>query len=146
MGLVNQMQTTLQDASCHCSHQTMGKNWREKETIYKSLNYSSICMITQKDFVAVYRCRTFRSCVRYRPHITRSTYLSLYWTALAFRLAQFDITFQSQIHHVRELECLCTQITLIIITSNTLPVLDLFKLQMSDNKYSGKYLDLRRMA
>jgi hypothetical protein len=99
----------------------------ERETSYKSLNSSSIYMqvITQKDFIAVYCCKTIRSCVRYGLHVTRSTYLSRQWTALAFRLAQFDIAFQGQIHHIRELERLCTNITLIIFTSTTLPELEL---------------------
>jgi hypothetical protein len=52
------------------------------------------------------------------------TYLSRIWTALTFRLAQFNVALQSQIHHVRELERLCTNIT-IIITSTTIPEIQL---------------------
>jgi hypothetical protein len=63
IGLVIQMQTTLQDAGCHCLYQTMGKSSTEKETIYKSLNSTSIFMlvITKTDCIAAYCCENFRS-------------------------------------------------------------------------------------
>ena len=145
MSLVNQTQTRLQDASCQSSHQTRGKFRGRKRQSTNLRIPAPFARSPKRTPLQSNCCRTFRCCVRYRPHVTRSTYLSLYRTALAFRLAQFDITLQSQIHHVRELERLCTQIALIIITSNTLPELHLFKLQMTENKYSGKCVNLTRM-
>jgi hypothetical protein len=85
-------------------------------------------VITQKNLTAVYCHKILGPCVCRGPHITRSTYLSRYRTALALRLAQFDVALQSQVHHVREFECLRTNITVITITSITIPELQLLTL------------------
>lgn len=49
------------------------------------------------------------SAVHIHMHLGETSYLSLHWTALTICLAQFNIAFQSQVHHIRELECLYQQ-------------------------------------